>query len=380
MTVFSKDSPWMTHHIVEILELSQKIICCYNICMKKIRIAINGLGRIGRAFLRLAKDTPELELVAVNDIGDIENIAYLLKYDSVYGKNRFDVSATVIGADGNSSIIFDGKKIKFLSEREPSNLPWKNLDIDIVVESTGVFSSYEKSKAHLDAGAKRVVITAPVKDSPPRGISGETILMGVNEDKLKICDISSNGSCTTNAESPILAILNEKIGIEKALLNTIHSYTATQSIVDAPNKSDVRRGRAAAINIVPSTTGAASATIKAMPELEGKFDGIALRVPVISGSIADITFITKKNTNIDEVNGALIDAANEERWKGIFTTTKEPLVSSDIIGNTYGAIADLSFTKVVGGNLVKVLSWYDNEVGYANTLVKHIILSGKYIK
>ncbi|OGD66475.1 type I glyceraldehyde-3-phosphate dehydrogenase [Candidatus Campbellbacteria bacterium RIFCSPLOWO2_02_35_12] len=348
--------------------------------MKKIRIAINGLGRIGRAFLRLAKDTPELELVAVNDIGDIENIAYLLKYDSVYGKNRFDVSATVIGADGNSSIIFDGKKIKFLSEREPSNLPWKNLDIDIVVESTGVFSSYEKSKAHLDAGAKRVVITAPVKDSPPRGISGETILMGVNEDKLKICDISSNGSCTTNAESPILAILNEKIGIEKALLNTIHSYTATQSIIDALNKSDVRRGRAAAINIVPSTTGAASATIKAMPELEGKFDGIALRVPVISGSIADITFITKKNTNIDEVNGALIDAANEERWKGIFTTTKEPLVSSDIIGNTYGAIADLSFTKVVGGNLVKVLSWYDNEVGYANTLVKHIILSGKYIK
>jgi len=348
--------------------------------MKKTRIAINGLGRIGRAFLRLAKDAPELDIIAVNDIGDIENIAYLLKYDSVYGKSHFDVSVVNDGDGGNPSIIFDGEKIKFLSEMEPSNLPWKDLDIDIVAESTGIFDSFEKSKAHLDAGAKRVVITAPVKDSPPQGISGETVLMGVNEDKLKICDISSNGSCTTNAGSPILAILNEKIGIEKAILNTIHSYTATQNIVDAPNKHNVRRGRAAAINIVPSTTGAARATAKAMPELEGKFDGIALRVPVISGSIADITFIAKKNTSIDEVNGALEKAASEERWKDIFTTTKEPLVSSDIIGNTHGAIADLSFTKVVGGNLVKVLSWYDNEIGYANTLVKHIILSGKHIK
>lgn len=341
--------------------------------MKKIKVGINGFGRIGRAFFRLAKKNPEIEIVAINDIGDIENIVYLLKYDSVYGKSDFNVKAK------ENVLIVDGKEIKFLSEKDPSKLPWKDLDIDIVLESTGIFDSFEKSKMHLDAGARRVVVSAPVKDKAPDGIEGRTILMGVNDAELKTCDISSNASCTTNAGSPIIAILNEKIGIEKALLNTVHAYTATQNIVDGPNKK-FRRGRAAGANIVPSTTGAAIATTKAIPQLEGKFDGVALRVPVILGSIADITFISKKNTDIEEINKILEDASKEERWKGIFSTTKEPIVSSDIIGNTHSAIADLSFTKVVGGNLVKVLSWYDNEIGYTNTLVKHIIASAKHLR
>lgn len=340
--------------------------------MKKIKVAINGFGRIGRAFFRLVKTAPEIEIVAINDIGDIENIAYLLKYDSVYGKSGFDISVK------ENSLIVDGKEIKFLSEKDPSKLPWGSFDIDIVVESTGIFASYEKSKAHLKAGAKRVVISAPVKDRSPEGITGKTILVGVNEKDLQNCDISSNGSCTTNAVSPIISILNEKIGIEKAILNTIHGYTSTQNIVDSPNKN-FRRGRAGGINIIPSTTGATIAVTKAMPEFEEKFDGIALRVPVVLGSIADITFIAKKDTTVEEVNKILEDAGKEERWKGIFAITKEPIVSSDIIGNTYGAIADLSFTKVVGGNLVKVLSWYDNEIGYANTLVRHIISSAKHL-
>ena len=348
-------------------------VCIVIIINMKTKIAINGFGRIGRAFFRVAQRSPELEIVAINDIGDIENIAYLLKYDSAYGKSDYNISVS------NESITVDGKEIKFLSEKNPSELPWKDLDIDIVVESTGIFASYEKSKAHLDAGAKRVVISAPVKDEAPEGIVGQTILIGVNEEGLEVCDISSNASCTTNAGSPVISILNEKMGIEKALLNTVHGYTATQNIVDGPNRN-IRRGRAAAVNVVPSTTGAAIATTKAIPELEGRFDGIALRVPVVLGSIADITFITKRDTSVEEINKILVDASKEERWQGIFSTTNEPIVSSDIIGNTYGSIADLSFTKVVGGNLVKVLSWYDNEAGYANTLVKHVISSGKYLK
>ena len=340
--------------------------------MKKIKIAINGFGRIGRAFFRFAKDASEIEVVAINDIGDIDNIAYLLKYDSVYGKLDEEVSVN------NNKLKVGEKEIVFLNEREPPKLPWKDLNIDIVVEATGVFASFKKSKAHLDAGAKRVVVSAPVKDTP-QGIEGKTILMGVNDDGLETCDISSNASCTTNAGSPIISILNEKIGIEKAVLNTIHGYTATQSLVDGPDGKNLRRGRAAGANIVPATTGAAIATTKALPELEGKFDGIALRVPVILGSIADITFIAKKDTSVDEINKILEDASKEERWQGVFSVTYEPIVSSDIVGNTHGAVVDLSFTKVVGGNLVKVLSWYDNEAGYANTLLKHVITSGKYI-
>lgn len=338
------------------------------------RIAINGLGRIGRAFLKIAVKRPELEIVAANDLGDIENIAYLLKYDTAYGRSDFPVEAR----DGK--LVVDGKEIIFLQEREPAKLPWRDLNIDIVLEATGVFAGYEKSRPHLEAGAKRVVISAPVKDEPPEGMRGATVLMGINDHQLETCDISSNASCTTNASSPVIQILHENPGIEKALLNTIHGYTATQSLVDSPSKKDPRRGRAAAQNIIPSTTGAAIAVTKAVTDLEGKFDGMATRVPVVTGSVADITFVSKRNTSVEEINDILKWAANEGRWEGVFTVTDEPIVSSDIIGEPYAAIADLSFTRVVDGNLVKVLSWYDNEMGYTHTLVNHVIKTASHIK
>ncbi len=341
--------------------------------MKKKRVAINGFGRIGRVFLKLAEGNDQFEIVAINDLGDIENLAYLLKHDTVYGKNSIDIETK------ESDLIINGRAITFLSERNPEKLPWKDMEIDIVLESTGVFASYEKSKVHLDAGAKRVVISAPVKDVPPSGIVGATVLMGINEGLLKTCDISSNASCTTNAGSPVIQILEEKVGIEKALLNTVHGYTSTQSLVDSPNKKDFRKGRAAAQNIIPSTTGAAIATTKAITSLEGKFDGIALRVPVVSGSIVDITFVAKRDVTADEINSIFIEASKEDKWSKIFTVTDEQLVSSDIIGNTLASIVDLSFTRVVGGNLVKVLSWYDNEMGYTNALVLHVAESSKYI-
>lgn len=342
---------------------------------KKIKVAINGAGRIGRSFIRAALEREDLEIVAVNDLGDIENIAYLLKYDTVYGKSKFEVE---IG-ERQEHLSLDGQKILFFSQKDPLQLPWKELDIDVVVESTGVFTKFETAKVHLEAGAKRVVITAPAKDEPSNE-SQATVLMGINDEKLKTCNITSNASCTTNAGSPVIQILNEMIGIEKALLSTVHGYTASQSVVDSPNGKKFRLGRAAAQNIIPTSTGAAIATTKAIPELEGKFDGIALRVPVPAGSIADITFIAKRNTSVEEVNEILEKAAKEERWKGIFGITKEPLVSSDILGSPYGSIADLDLTRVVDGNLVKVLAWYDNEMGYVHTLIEHVVKLGQYIK
>ncbi|PIQ91321.1 MAG: type I glyceraldehyde-3-phosphate dehydrogenase [Parcubacteria group bacterium CG11_big_fil_rev_8_21_14_0_20_39_22] len=348
--------------------------------MKKTRVAINGFGRIGRAFFALALNKPEIEVVAVNDLADIENMAYLLKYDSVYHHNNLqDVISVEADAD-DSTLKVEGKSVKYLSEKYPSKLPWGELEIDVVVESTGFFTSYEKSKAHLDAGAKKVVISAPVKGDAPEGISGDTVLMGINEERIKTCDITSNASCTTNAGSPVIAILDEEIGIEKALLNTVHGYTSTQSLVDGPGAKDVRRGRAAAQNIVPSSTGAAIATTKVIKSLSDKFDGVALRVPVPVGSIVDITFIAKRETDAEEVNQILSKASQDSRWKGIFSTTDEPIVSTDIIGNSHASIADLSMTRVVGGNLVKVLAWYDNEVGYTNTLVRHVIKTGEQLK
>lgn len=321
-----------------------------------IKVAINGAGRIGRAFYKLVKERPEINVVAVNDLGDKENIEYLLKHDTVYGK-------------------WDGKfDVKFFQEKDPSKLPWKDLDIDVVVESTGFFTEFEKAKAHLDAGAKRVVITAPGKGE------GDTVLMGVNEEKFNSCTITSNASCTTNAASPLIAILDEALGIEKAVLNTVHGYTASQSLVDGPSKRGFREGRAAAQNIVPSSTGAAIAVTKAFTKLLGLFDGISMRVPVVAGSIVDVTFISKKETSAEEVNSILKKAAGDERWKGVFTTTEEELVSSDILGSRFGSIADLNFTRVVGGNLVKVMAWYDNEMGYSNTLVNHVIKLGQHIK
>ena len=343
--------------------------------MKKIRVAINGFGRIGRAFLKVARERQEIEIVAVNDLGDIKNFAYLLKYDTAYGVSPFDVSIN----EKTKSLIVDGAEILFISEKDPAQLPWKKLDIDIVVESTGLFTSSDKAQAHINAGAKRVVVTAPVKDTTDSKVKGETVLMSMNEDKLETCQISSNASCTTNAGSPLIAILDETIGIEKALLNTVHAYTASQSLVDGPAKKDLREGRAAAQNIVPSSTGAAIAVTQVMPKLKGLFDGISIRVPVVTGSIVDITFIAKHDTTIEEVNSLLKKAAQEDRWRNIFTTTEEPLVSHDIIGNRHASIADLAFTRVVGGNLVKVLAWYDNEMGYTYTLVEHVIKAGRLI-
>jgi glyceraldehyde 3-phosphate dehydrogenase len=361
--------------------------------MRKLRIAVNGCGRIGRAFIKKAFGRNEIEIVAVNDLADIKNIAYLLKYDTVYGRTRTDAdSPAKIFADKNlggqariyaeqNSLVIDDKKIIYLSEKEAEKLPWKDLDIDVVVEASGHYTSYEKSKAHLTAGAKTVVISAPSKDSPEdAGISGATILLGVNEEKMKGCQITSNASCTTNAGSPLIAILDEAIGIEKAVLNTVHGYTASQGIVDGPNKKDFREGRAGAQNIVPSSTGAAIAVTKAFPKLAGLFDGISVRVPVVAGSIVDITFIAKRETTKEEVNEILKKASGEKRWAGIFSVTEEELVSSDILGSDFASIADLNFTRVVGGNLVKVMAWYDNEMGYSNTLIAHVIKVGEQLK
>lgn len=340
----------------------------------KVRVAINGAGRIGRAFYRLARKDPGVEVVAINDLGDAENIAYLMKFDTVYGKSGFDVRAE------EGKLIVDDQEIRFFSEKDPSHLPWKELDVDVVVEATGFFTSYASAKAHLDAGAKRVVVTAPMKDEPIDGIEGATVLMGVNEDKLETCIITSNASCTTNAASPLIAILDEVIGIEKAILNTVHGYTATQSLVDGPSRKGFREGRAAAQNIVPSSTGAAIAVTKAFTKLSNLFDGISVRVPVAAGSLVDVTFIAKRETSKEEVNKILKKAAEEGRWQGIFSVTEEETVSSDILGSTYGSIADLSLTRVVGSNLVKVLAWYDNEMGYTHTLLAHVIKLGREAK
>jgi glyceraldehyde 3-phosphate dehydrogenase len=339
---------------------------------KKVRVAINGFGRIGRAFLKIAWDRADIEIVAVNDLGSIDNIAYLLRHDTVYRTWPHDVQ--VSGTD----LIVDGKTIKFVSEKDTTKLPWKDLNIDVVVESTGLFTAYDKAKFHIDCGAKKVVISAPSKGGDGT-VPGETILLGVNEDKFGSCDITSNASCTTNAASPLIAIMHENLGIEKAILNTVHGYTASQSLVDGPAKKDMREGRAAAQNIVPSSTGAAIAVTEAFPDLTGLFDGISIRVPVPAGSIVDVTFIAKRNTTTEEVNEILKKASKDSRWEKIFDVTNEPLVSSDILGNSHASIADLAMTRVVGGNLVKVMGWYDNEMGYTYTLVDHVIKTGNTI-
>ncbi len=352
-----------------------------------INIAINGFGRIGRLLLRaifdnkvsfLEKNEKDFNIVAINDLGDCENLLYLLKYDTVYGKFSENIRKLTKnkklenGKEQKQNYLkINNKEILFLQEKDPTNLPWRELGIDVVIESTGAFESYEKAKVHVKAGAKRVVITAPAKDSD--GAKERTVLVGVNEDELREAVLSSNGSCTTNAASPVIQIMNEKIGVEKAILNTVHGYTATQGLVDSPDKgNDFRRGRAAAQNIIPSTTGAAIAVTRAIKELEGKFDGMAMRVPVLAGSVADITFLAKRKTTESEINDIFREAAKERRWSGILRATEDPIVSSDILGESCGAIIDLSFTKVVDGDLVKVLSWYDNEFGYVATLIRHL--------
>src|SRR3989338_1026801 len=290
---------------------------------KKVKIAINGFGRIGRIFFRHAFGHSDIDIVAINDLGVPENMVYLLKYDTVYGRYEKSVEAK------NGDLVVDGKEIKIFQKKEPGKLPWKDLDIDIVVESTGVFESRDKAASHLDAGAKRVVITAPAKDEIT-----PTSTTNVGEEFLKLDKITSNASCTTNAATPVMAVMGANPGVKKAVLNTVHAYTASQGLVDGPDKkADFRRARAAGQNIVPSTTGAALAATKAFPALAGKFDGVSLRVPVVCGSIMDFTFISNKPTFAEEINNIFKKAASEKQWRGILAVTEEHLVSSDIIKN-----------------------------------------------
>ena len=336
---------------------------------KKTRIAINGFGRIGRVFFRHAFGHSDLEFVAINDLGAPENMAYLLKHDTVYGLYEKSVEVK------NGNLVVDGKEIKILQEKDPGKLPWKDLDIDVVVESTGVFESRDLSAPHLDAGTKRVVITAPARDEIT-----PTATPNVGEEFLKLDKITSNASCTTNAATPVMAVMGKDPGIKKAILNTIHAYTASQGLVDGPDeKSDFRRARAAAQNIVPSTTGAALAATKAMPSLSGKFDGISLRVPVLSGSLMDFTFIASRQTSVEEINSIFKKAAEEKQWQGILAVSEEPLVSSDILKMPFGSIVDLPMTRVVDGDLVKILAWYDNEWGYASMLLSHVLAVSKLL-
>jgi len=324
--------------------------------------------------LKLALTKKELEIVAINDLGDLDNLAYLLKYDSAYG--RYDRKVKSKDEKGKMYLTIDDHDVLFLSEKDPTLLPWGALGVDIVIEATGIFDSFEKASVHIRAGAKRVVITAPAKDED--GVDAKTVLMGVNEEELKTCSISSNGSCTTNSVSPVMQILSEKLGVKKAFLSTTHGYTATQNLIDGPVKGhDWRRGRSAATNISPSWTGAAIATTRAVKVLAGKFDGASMRVPIITGSLSCLVMLTERATTAEEINNIFKEAEKEERWKGIMRTTNDQIVSSDIVGEPCAAIIDLSLTKVVDGDLCAVFSWYDNEFGYTNTLVQHVMKVAK---
>lgn len=329
--------------------------------MKIMKIAINGMGRIGRAALKVLVETPELELVAVNDIVSAENIAYLLKYDSVYGIYEKTVSFD----DGN--LVVDGKKISYSSIRNPEELPWKEHQIDLVIESTGLFTTMEGAEKHIKAGAKTVVISAPTssEDIP-------TVVHGVNSEEGNT-HIFSCASCTTNNISPIVEILGRRIGIKKAIMTTVHAYTASQAMVDGPSKKNFRMGRAGAANIVPTTTGAAIATTKALPEYAGKFDGVAIRVPIPVGSLSDLTFVMERSVTIEEVNAILKEEAQTARYKKIVDTTAEPIVSSDIVKSPFASTVDLGMTRIVDGDLLKVMTWYDNEWGFTNQMIRQIL-------
>jgi glyceraldehyde 3-phosphate dehydrogenase len=324
------------------------------------RIAINGFGRIGRAALKIIIETPEMEIVAINDLMDIGNASYLLRYDSVYGKYKNDVMVS-----GDHLQIGD-KEVLFTSEKDPEKLPWKDLNIDIVIESTGVFTNREDAEKHIYAGAKTVVISGPTKSK-----NTPTVIHGVNTDDGRV-SIFSCASCTTNNVSPIIEIINRRIGIKKAILNTIHAYTASQSLIDAPSKRDFRMGRAAGVNLAPASTGAALATTKALPELEGRFDGIAVRTPVAVGSISDISFLAARSTSVKEINDVLTEESNTDRYKLVLAVSEEPLVSTDIIQSPFASIVDLNMTRVVDGDLVKIMSWYDNEWGFTNQMIRQI--------
>jgi glyceraldehyde 3-phosphate dehydrogenase len=334
------------------------------------RIAINGLGRIGRTFMKLALEHPALDVVAANDISDPESLAYLTKYDSVYG--TYQGRVTVENTSGEGWLQVGTRRLRLFAERHPEALPWKALKVQIVVEASGAFETFADARRHIDGGAAHVVLTAPAKDEDTD--DARTVLMGVNPQDLALSRVSSNGSCTTNSAASVIEVLRERIGVQKAFLNTVHGYTATQTLVDTSVRGrDIRRGRAAAANIVPSTTGAAIAVTRAIPTLRGRFDGVALRVPVLSGSLSAIVALTARRTTVEEVNSVLSRAAQEERWSGVLATTTDPIVSSDIVGDPHGAIVDLSLTKVIDGDLCAVYSWYDNEFGFANTLLAHVV-------
>ncbi len=325
----------------------------------KTKIVINGFGRIGRSAFKVAFDRPDLEVAAINDITDTKTLAHLLKHDSNYGTYQHKV-----GFD-EDNIIVDGQKIKVLAVKDPAQLPWRDLGVEVVIESTGLFVDPQKAMAHVTAGAKKVIISAPAK-----GDGAPTVVIGVNEDQLKDApEVISNASCTTNCITPVMAILENNFGIQKAMMSTVHSYTASQRLQDAPAK-DLREARNAATNIVPTTTGASIAAAKAMPALEGIFGGISIRVPTAVVSISDFTVITKRDVTVDEVNAVFKKAAADPYFQGILNVTEEELVSSDFIGNSHSAIVDLKLTSVVAGNMLKVMAWYDNEWGYSNRLVE----------
>jgi glyceraldehyde 3-phosphate dehydrogenase len=326
-----------------------------------MKIAINGMGRIGRAALKVILETPELELVAVNDIVSAENIAYLLKYDSVYG-----IYEKTVSFDDNSLVV-DGKKMNYTSMRNPEELPWKENQIDLVIESTGLFTTMENAEKHIHAGAKTVMISAPTNS-----INVPTVVYGVNSEQGNT-SIFSCASCTTNNISPIVEVLGRRLGIKKAIMTTVHAYTASQGIVDGPSKKNFRMGRAGAANIIPTSTGAAIATTKALPQYAGKFDGVALRVPIPVGSISDLTFVTKRPVTVQEVNGILKEEALTARYADVLDTTSEPIVSSDIVKSPFASTVDLSMTRVVDGDLLKVMTWYDNEWGFTNQMIRQIL-------
>lgn len=336
----------------------------------KTRVAINGFGRIGRAAFKIAFERPDIEIVAINDLTDTKTLAHLLKHDTSYGTYQHEVKA------GEGTITVKGHEIKVLAEKDPAALPWGVHNIDVVIESTGFFTKHEQLQMHLAAGARRVVLSAPEKDDT----YGDTFVIGVNEQDLAADhQIVSNASCTTNCITPVAAVIESHFGIEKAMMSTVHSYTASQRLQDAPAK-DLREARAAAENIVPTTTGASIAAAKALPALAGIFGGLSIRVPTPVVSLADFTFVTKKDVTVEEVNKVFKDAAKSAYYQGILDATEEELVSSDYKGNSHSAIVDLKLTAVVGGNLLKVIAWYDNEWGYSNRLVELVADMGKQIQ
>lgn len=332
----------------------------------KTRVAINGFGRIGRNAFKIAFERTDCEIVAINDLTDTKTLAYLLKHDSNYGTYQHAVTFD------DSHIVVDGKSVRVTAEKDPSLLPWGDLKIDVVIESTGRFTKKEDAELHIKAGAKRVVISGPTKSE---GV--DTIVLGANDDKLEgASKVISNASCTTNSLGAVMAILESNFGIEKSLLTTVHSYTASQALQDAPNK-DLREGRNAAENMVPTSTGAAIAVTLTLPQLKDKFDGVSIRVPTPVVSISDVTVLLKKNATVEEINDVFRKAADEPFYQGILGVSDEPLVSSDYIGNSHSGTVDLLLTKVVGGNLAKIMVWYDNEWGYSNRLVEVVADTGR---